>query len=102
MSELNNKFVFVKEDITESEHIAAPKYSYWKSVFKQFFSKKSTIIIILVALTVITLSIVDPMISHYDGISHVNINNPSMKYISPNLQYLFGTNNDGDNLWNVV
>ena len=33
MSELNNKFVFVKEDITESEHIAAPKYSYWKSVF---------------------------------------------------------------------
>ena len=102
MSELNNKFVFVKEDITESEHIAAPKYSYWKSVFKQFFSKKSTIIIILVALTVITLSIVDPMISHYDGISHVNINNPSMKYISPNLQYLFGTNNYGDNLWNVV
>ena len=42
------------------------------------------------------------MISHYDGISHVNINNPSMKYISPNLQYLFGTNNYGDNLWNVV
>ena len=42
------------------------------------------------------------MISHYDGISHVNINNASMKYISPNLQYLFGTNNYGDNLWNVV
>ena len=33
MSEMNNKFVFVKSDERESEHIAAPKYSYWRSVF---------------------------------------------------------------------
>ena len=31
MSEMNNKFVFVKSDERESEHIAAPKYSYWRS-----------------------------------------------------------------------
>ena len=53
MSEMNNKFVFVKSDERESEHIAAPKYSYWRSVFKQFLSKKSTIAILIIASIVI-------------------------------------------------
>ena len=37
MSEMNNKFVFVKSDERESEHIAAPKYSYWsiQTILKQ-------------------------------------------------------------------
>lgn len=96
------QFTFVKADESESEHIAAPKYSYWNSVFKQFISKKSTIIIMLVAIAVISLSIIDPLLSGYNGVSHVNINNPSMKFVHPCLQYLFGTNNYGDNLWNVV
>ena len=33
-----NKFEFVKVDDSASEHIAAPKYSYWRSVFRKFFS----------------------------------------------------------------
>ena len=102
MSEMDNKFVFVKNDERESEHIAAPKYSYWASVFKQFLSKKSTIAIIIVASAVLLLSIIDPMISGYNGMSHPNINNESMKFISPCFQYLFGTNNYADNMWNVV
>jgi len=102
MSELENKFVFVKNDESASEHIAAPKYSYWSAVFKKFFSSKATVAVLAIAILVVVLSIVDPIISQYDGITHVNINDSSMKFISPNLQYLFGTNNYGDNLWNVV
>lgn len=102
MSEMNNKFVFVKSDERESEHIAAPKYSYWRSVFKQFLSKKSTIAILIIASIVILLSVIDPMLSGYNGISHPNINNDSMKFIGPCFQYLFGTDSYGDNLWNVV
>ncbi len=102
MTELENKFTFVKKDELESEHIAAPKYSYWKSVFHQFFGKKSTVIILIIAVAVVLLSIIDPIISGYNGVSHVNINDPSMKFVHPCFQYLFGTNNYGDNLWNVV
>ena len=102
MSEAENKFVFVKNDENASEHIAAPKYSYWSAVFKKFLSNRSTVVILIIAITVVTLSIVDPLISHYDGLSHININDPSMQFIHPNLQYLFGTNDYGDNLWNVV
>ena len=34
----DERFEFVTLDDTASEHIAAPQYSYWKSVFKKFFS----------------------------------------------------------------
>ena len=34
-----NKFQFVKRDDFASEVIDAPAYSYWKSVFRQFFKK---------------------------------------------------------------
>ncbi len=102
MSEMNNKFVFVNNDERESEHIAAPKYSYWASVFKQFLSKKSTIVILIIACAVILLSIIDPIISGYNPTAHPNINSQSMKFVSPCFQYLFGTDNYGDNLWNVV
>jgi len=87
MSEAENKFVFVKNDENASEHIAAPKYSYWSAVFKKFLSNRSTVVILIIAITVVTLSIVDPLISHYDGLSHININDPSMQFIHPNLQY---------------
>jgi oligopeptide transport system permease protein len=102
MSEAENKFVFVKADDNASEHIAAPKYSYWKAVFRKFFSSKTTVIVLIIAVAVVLLSIIDPIISGYDGNKHVNINNAEMKFIYPSLQYLFGTNNYGDNLWNVV
>ena len=31
-------FEFQRADDSTSEHIAAPKYSYWGSVFRRFFS----------------------------------------------------------------
>ena len=44
MTTSDNKFTFVKLDDKASEHIAAPKYSYWNSVFKKFFSSKVAIL----------------------------------------------------------
>ena len=34
-------FTFVSNDTMESEKIIAPRYSYWRSVFRVFFRKKS-------------------------------------------------------------
>lgn len=34
-----SKFRFVERDSRASEVIDTPAYSYWKSVFRQFFSK---------------------------------------------------------------
>lgn len=102
MSEMENKFTFVNQDERESEHIAAPHYSYWHSVMRAFVSNKSTVVVLIVAIIVVLLAIIDPIISGYNGISHPNVNNDAMHYIHPCLKYLFGTNDVGDNMWNVV
>ena len=51
VSELNMSedelFSRVNHDELESEKITAPRYSYWKSVFRVFFRKKINIIDVL-------------------------------------------------------
>lgn len=97
-----NKFTFVKMEEDASEHIAAPQYSYWKSVFRQFFSSKVAILMLLVVLFIVVMSIVHPMISGYDPKDPGFINDRSMHYIWPCLQFPFGTDNVGRNLFDAV
>ena len=52
-----NLFEFVKVDATASEHIAAPKYSYWKSVFRKFFASKVAIACLIISSIIIIPSI---------------------------------------------
>ena len=40
-----NLFEFAEFDEKESEHIAAPRYSYWKSVWRTFFRSKLIIVL---------------------------------------------------------
>ena len=103
MTEMNNElFTFQRADDSESEHIASPVYSYWKSVFRKFFSSKIAIIMMVLAGIIILLSIFQPMFSGYDPMKTPNINNPAMKYIRPNATYWFGTDDKGNSLFDAV
>ena len=104
MSEMerDDRFTFQRADDTASEHIAAPKYSYWRSVFRKFFSSKLAIVMLLITLAVVLLSIFQPMFSGYDPMKTPNINKPEMKYIRPNGTYWFGTDDKGNSLFDAV
>ena len=103
MTEMDKElFTFQRADDSESEHIAAPIYSYWRSVFRKFFSSKIAIVMMILAGIVILLSIFQPMISGYDPMKTPYINTPSMKYIRPNLTYWFGTDDKGNSLFDAV
>ena len=103
MTEMDKElFTFQRADDSESEHIAAPIYSYWRSVFRKFFSSKLAIVMMILAGIVILLSIFQPMISGYDPMKTPYINTPSMKYIRPNLTYWFGTDDKGNSLFDAV
>ncbi len=97
-------FEFQRADDTASEHIAAPKYSYWGSVFRRFFSNKIAILMLVIALTVVLFAFIQPMISGYDAMVSPNINNKSMHYIRPFklAGYPFGTDDKGDSVFNVL
>lgn len=98
----NNKFTLVGIQEGSSEHIAAPHYSYWKSVFRKFFSSKVAIIMLVISLFVIVMSFIHPLFSHYDPTQTPHINDFTMRFIRPNFQYPFGTDNVGNSLFDAV
>lgn len=99
---MDDKFQFVELQESATEHIAAPHYSYWKSVFKRFFSSKIAILMLIISLIIIVLSIVQPMLSGYQAGLTPHINEQWMKYIDPCLEYPFGTDGFGDSVFDVV
>ena len=50
---LNDLFTFAEFDEMESEHIAAPRYSYWKSVFRTFFRNKFTVAVAILLIFIL-------------------------------------------------
>lgn len=95
-------FSFADFDEFESEHIAAPRYSYWKSVWKTFVKDKFTVAVSIVLIIVILFAMIQPMFSGYDPMVAPNINNGSMKFLSPNSTYWFGTDNIGNSVFDAV
>lgn len=97
-----SKFQFVTRDDNASEVINTPSYSYWKSVFRQFFAKKSTLPMLIILIAVLLMSFIYPMFASYDFRDVSDINDFSKRYIWPNAQYWFGTDKNGQSLFDGV
>jgi oligopeptide transport system permease protein len=95
-------FAFASFDKYESEHIAAPKYSYWKSVWRTFFKSKFTVGVGILMLVLVGFSIIQPIFSGYDPLIAPNVNNPEMRFLQPSSDHLFGTDNVGNEVFDVV
>lgn len=80
---LKNEELFgqVEHSDTESEKIAAPRYSYWKSVFRVFFRNKVNVVILSFLLFVIAFAYIYPAVTHYDP--YANLLDPNAKHLSP-------------------
>lgn len=89
-------FEFAAFDEMESEHIAAPRYSYWKSVWRTFFRNKFTVAVAVLLLAVIIFALIQPTKSGYSPINTPNINNADMKFLKPSAEHIFGTDHVGN------
>lgn len=97
-----NLFEFAAFDKLESEHIAAPRYSYWKSVWRTFFKSKFTVAVSIVMIALVLFALIQPLTSGYDPTVAPNINDPNMKFLSPNSEQIFGTDNIGNSVFDAV
>ncbi len=86
----------------DNERIAAPRYSYWRSVFRRFFSSKVAIIMLAIIIVVIIMSIIHPLISGYNHDFVPHINDRSYHYLKPSLEHLFGTDNVGRDMFGAL
>jgi oligopeptide transport system permease protein len=74
-------FTFVSNDSIESEKIIAPRYSYWRSVFRVFFRKKANWVVIGLLAMLLLCSFVLPVFCKYDP--YENVTNATMFNQSP-------------------
>lgn len=111
IQDLQNKnrddlFYFVGTDVVASEKIIAPRYSYWKSVFRVFFRKKINIFLLVALGLILIMSFVVPIFCPYNAFE--NINDAGSFNLSPSaamdyfggfsFKYLLGTGNFGNSI----
>lgn len=112
---LSDAELFSKYDHSEleSEKITAPRYSYWRSVFRVFFRNKVNIFILSILVLVILFAYVYPVVIHYDSAvdPYVNLLDPNSKHLSPaaamehfgvGLKWILGAGSAGESTWDAI
>lgn len=99
--EQKNLFVLQETTALETEKIDAPLYSYWSSVFRAFFKKKSNWFALGLLALVLLLSFIQPLFSGYE-MTFPNINLPETHFLPPSWTNWFGTTDVGDSLFDYV
>ena len=108
---LSNEELFerVEHDSAESEKISAPKYSYWKSVFRVFFRKKINIVMLAVLIALVLFSFIYPSLIDYDR--YANVTNSAVKHLSPlkaiqeygfSIHWILGAGSSGQSTFDAV
>ncbi len=104
-------FSHVDHSALESEKITAPRYSYWRSVFRVFFHKKVNIVILCVLAVVLAFTYIYPALIDYDPFA--NLMDSTAKHLrpaqafarfGPSIHFILGTGAAGqptfDAVWN--
>ncbi|MBQ1906670.1 MAG: ABC transporter permease [Firmicutes bacterium] len=102
-------FSFIDSDTIESEKIIAPRYSYWKSVFRVFFRKKSNWFLLGLFALLLICSFVIPIVCPYNPNENVtkaatfNLSPAkAMAYFSGDghpLKWILGTGSQGNSIF---
>lgn len=102
-------FAPVSNDDAEAEKITAPRYSYWRSVFRVFFKNKLNIVFLSSLAVVLLLSYVYPLVTEFDRFGQLL--NSDAKNLAPaaaiekfgfSLHWLFGTGTSGQSIFDEV
>lgn len=108
---LSNEELFSKVDISEleSEKITAPRYSYWKSVFRVFFRKKVNIIMLALLGVIILFAYLYPLVANYDRFA--NLLTPGATHLNPSkaidkfgfsIHWILGTGASGESTFDAI
>ncbi len=102
-------FSRVDHNSLDSEKITAPRYSYWKSVFRVFFRKKINVVILAILLALILFAYIYPTIISYDRFG--NLMDSSAKHLGPiaaikkfgfNIHWILGTGASGQSTFDAI
>ena len=102
-------FERVPQDAAAVEKITAPRYSYWHSVFRVFFRKKTNIVVLVLFAIIIAFTYIYPAIMGYDRFG--NIMDSAAKHLTPSeaieqfgfsIRWIFGTGASGQSTFDAM
>ena len=102
-------FSRVEHDDSDSEKIAAPRYSYWQSVFRVFFKNKVNIFVLSVLAVLVLFAYIYPMLTTYDKFGALL--DSTAKHLTPaqaiekygfQLKWILGAGNAGQSTFDAV
>ena len=102
-------FSRVDHNDLESEKITAPRYSYWRSVFRVFFRKRINIVILSLFALLLVFTYVYPALVPYDQFA--NLMDSTAKHLTPsmaiekygfNIDWIFGAGKSGESTFSAV
>ena len=103
---LDGLFYFIDRDEIASEKITAPRYSYWKSVFRVFFRKKGNIVLLSLFVLMLLVAFVMPNFWPYDMFENVtnaktfNMSpRDAMKFFDGGIKWSLGTGAQGNSIF---
>lgn len=98
-------FRFIDRDEISSEKITAPRYSYWKSVFRVFFRKKLNILLIVLFVLIFLIAFIMPIFWPYDAMENVtnaqtfNLSpRKAQAYFGGGIKWILGTGATGNSI----
>ena len=106
-------FSHIDHDMLASEKITAPRYSYWRSVFRVFFKKKINVVILSILAVLIIFTYVYPAIIGYDAEvdPFINLLDSTSKHLNPaqamekfgyNLHWILGSGGSGQSTFDAI
>ena len=106
-------FSRVNNDELESEKITAPRYSYWKSVFRVFFKKKINIVVLAILAVLLIFTYVYPAVTNYDAKvdPFINLMDSEAKHLNPeqamakfgnNIPWILGSGASGQSTFDAI
>ena len=102
-------FSRVDHNELESEKITAPRYSYWKSVFRVFFRNKVNIVILALLFVMLLFAYIYPSVTHYDPYANLMDSNSkhlspkeAMEYFGSSINWILGSGASGESTFDAV
>lgn len=95
-------FEFAEFDNTEAEKTGYSNYSYWKSTWNSFKQNKVAMFLLILVISILVFTMIQPLIPGQKSPTTIYLNEQTQmqdKNLAPSLEYWFGTNSIGQDLW---
>ena len=100
-----NLFEFAALDEAKAEETAYSNYSYWRSTFRSFLKNKIAVFLLIFVVALIVFTFLQPYLPNQKSPTEIYINPETGmqdRNVSPNDEYIFGTNSIGQDLWSRI